>query len=176
MNLFFGSLRLFPRKAFLLCLLVGAWACPVAAEADSTGPASQLPLPRFASLRSNEVNMRTGPGRRYPIEWVYKQRGLPVEITAEHDIWRRVKDPEGVEGWISRAELSGRRGAIVTGNGYALRDRRNDHSKAIAFLEAGSIGQILSCQKDWCRLRFENARGYLRKTSFWGTYPDEEFD
>lgn len=171
----FDGIRL-SKKTFFLFFLVGLLVGPPASIADSLGQESQLPLPRFASLRSDEVNMRTGPGRRYPIEWVYKRRGLPVEITAEHDIWRRVKDPEGIEGWISRAELTGRRGAVVTGNGYALRDRKNDHSKAVAFLEPGSTGQILSCEKDWCKLRFGAAKGYLRKTSFWGAYPQEQFN
>jgi len=144
-----------------------------AAEEDNT---SHLPIPRFASLRSDEVNMRKGPGLRYPIAWVYNRRGLPVEITAEYDIWRRVRDPEGSEGWISKAELTGKRTAIVVGNGRDLRDKRDDMSAIVAHLEAGAIGQIVSCESEWCKVKFDNVKGFLRKASFWGAYPNEAFD
>ncbi len=137
---------------------------------------SHLPIPRFASLRANEVNMRTGPGMRYPIEWVYRRKGLPVEVTAEYDVWRRVRDPEGTEGWMNKAELTGRRGAFVTGSGCALRDSRDDRSESLARLEPGTVGQILSCAGDWCKVKFDGIKGYLRKTEFWGAYPHEKFN
>ncbi len=146
---------------------------PIAAEEiDNT---SHLPIPRFASLRANEVNMRTGPGMRYPIEWVYKRKGLPVEITAEYDIWRRVRDPEGTEGWINKAELTGRRGAIITGAGCELLENSDDRSGGRARLEPGAVGQIVFCTKDWCKVKFDGIKGYLKKTAFWGAYPDETF-
>jgi SH3-like domain-containing protein len=163
------------KKLFALTFIVllSASAVFAAEEVDNT---SHLPIPRFASLRSDEVNMRTGPGMRYPIEWVYTRRGLPVEITAEYDIWRRVRDPEGTEGWVSKTELTGKRSAAITGSGHDLRDARNDGSAVIAHLEAGAIGQVLSCGKEWCEVKFEGVKGFLRKPCFWGAYVDETFD
>jgi SH3-like domain-containing protein len=155
-----------------LVLFLSISAVASAEEIDNT---SHLPIPRFASLRSDEVNMRAGPGLRYPIAWVYTRRGLPVEITAEYDIWRRVRDPDGTEGWISRAELSGKRSAIITAN-RDLRDKRDDQAAVRAHLQAGALGQIVSCEQDWCKVRFDNVKGFLRKTEFWGSYPNEVFD
>jgi SH3-like domain-containing protein len=157
--------------SFAILLFFAALA--VAEEADNT---SHLPIPRFASLRSGEVNMRTGPGTRYPIAWVYTRRGLPVEITAEYDIWRRVRDPEGTEGWVNKTELTGKRTAIVTGGIRNLHDERNDQSATLAHLEAGVIGQIIFCEAVWCKVKFDGIKGYLPKTGFWGAYPNEVFD
>lgn len=137
---------------------------------------SGLPLPRFASLRSSEVNMRTGPGTRYPIEWVFTHQGLPVEIIAEYEIWRRVRDPDGAEGWVHKSALSGKRTAIITGSLREMHRDNDDASPVVARLEAGTTGQLISCAKDWCKLKFDGIRGYLRKTTFWGAYPNEVFD
>jgi SH3-like domain-containing protein len=161
------------RTGLLLLLLSLPVSVYAAEEADNT---SHLPLPRFASLRSGEVNMRTGPGMRYPIEWVYTRRGLPVEVIAEYDIWRRVRDPEGTEGWVNKTELAGKRGALITGNQHELRDGRDDNAAIVAHLEPGSLGQLISCTQDWCKAKFDGVKGYLRKTDFWGTYPNETFD
>ncbi|MFA5040377.1 MAG: SH3 domain-containing protein [Bdellovibrionales bacterium] len=159
--------------SFLFFFFVSASFASAAEEIDNT---SHLPLPRFASLRSDEVNMRAGPGLRYPIEWVYKRRGLPVEITAEYDIWRRVRDPEGTEGWVSKTELVGKRSAVVIGGKQDLREDHNDEAVILAHLDEGAMGQILSCKKEWCRVKFGGIKGYLRKTGFWGAYPEELFD
>lgn len=149
----------------------------LAAEPDADkGAASGLALPRFASLRSDEANMRTGPGTRYPIEWVYKHKALPMEIVGEFEIWRRVRDPEGVEGWVHKSELSGKRMAIVTGATRNLLDDSGNNAAVVAHLEIGSSGQILSCSKEWCRLKFDGIKGYLRKSEFWGAYPNETFN
>jgi SH3-like domain-containing protein len=137
---------------------------------------SGLPLPRFASLRSNEINLRTGPGTRYPIDWVFKHQGMPVEVTAEYDIWRRVRDSEGTEGWVHKMALSGKRAALVTGATHDLHKRDDVESAVVAHLEAGAVGQLLSCSKAWCKLKFEGIKGYLPKTDFWGAYPNETFD
>ena len=144
-----------------------------AEEVDNT---SHLALPRFASLRSGEVNMRTGPGTRYPIVWTYTRRGLPVEIIAEYDIWRRVRDPQGTEGWRNKTELTGKRQAIITGGMRDLRKDPDENAQVTAHLEEGSVGQLVSCQVDWCKLKFDGAKGFLRKTDFWGVYPAEKFD
>ena len=146
------------------------------AVAQATDTISGLPLPRFAALRSSEVNMRAGPGTRYPIEWVFTRQGLPVEIIAEYDIWRRVRYPEGNEGWVHKNELIGKRAAIVTGGPRDLRGDNRDDAPAVAHLDPGAIGQLSACGRDWCKLKFEDVKGYLRKSEFWGAYPGETFD
>ncbi len=161
------------RLFFILILGSTCVGVSYAAENDEGKGTSGLPLPRFASLRSDDVNMRTGPGTRYPIEWVFKHQGLPVEITAEYEIWRRVRDPEGAEGWVHKTELSGKRAAIVTGKPIDLVSEPSDTAIVMAHLDVGAVGQITSCAKDWCKLKFDDVKGYLRKTSFWGAYPGE---
>jgi len=163
-------------RAKIFILLALLFFSSVAFASDETDNTSHLTLPRFATLRSGEVNMRTGPGTRYPIEWVYSKRGLPVEVIAEYDIWRRVRDPDGSEGWVNKTELTGKRSLIVTGGLHQLHDDHDDRSPIVAHLEAGAIGQLLSCSQDWCKAKFEDVKGYLHKSEFWGAYPGETID
>jgi len=160
----------------ILMMASPAWAQPSPNEEDATKGISGLPLPRFASLHADEVNLRTGPGTRYPIEWVYVREALPVEITKEFDIWRRVRDWEGSEGWVHKSALTGKRTAIVTGSTRELRKEDNPTSAVTAKVEAGAIGRVLSCGPYWCELKFDRLKGYLPKTEFWGTYQDEVFN
>lgn len=132
-------------------------------------------LPRFASLRSDEVNMRAGPGLRYRIDWVYKRRELPVEIEREFDVWRWVRDADGIQGWMQQATLMGRRSFIVQKDATTLRAEANDAAAAVAILQPGVIGRIRSCEaaSDWCNVQAGSFRGYLRRGQFWGTLPNE---
>ena len=157
---------------------LGAPSLATAQGNNETVPASSgLPLPRFASLRVDEVNLRTGPGTRYPIDWVYVREGLPVEITAEFDIWRRIKDWEGTEGWIHKSALAGKRTAIVTGEDTRpLLDKKAATAGIVAIVDAGAIGQILSCDASWCEVKFEGHKGYMPKATLWGVYPAEDVD
>jgi len=162
---------------FLIMLSISvAQAATNETDTDDGKGASGLPVPRFASLRSNEVNMRTGPGTRYPIEWVLTRQGLPVEIIAEFEVWRRVREPDGAEGWIHKSALSGKRMAIVMGTPRDLHGGVDPQSPVVAHLEVGALGQVLSCAKDWCRLKFEGVKGWLPKTAFWGAEAEEIFD
>jgi len=134
-----------------------------------------LPLPRFAALRTDDVNMRAGPGFRYPIMWVYKRRGLPMEIEREFEVWRLVEDPDGTKGWVHEATLTGRRTFLVQGTDATLRARPNDDSRAVAILKVGVIGRIRSCDagSEWCRVDVRDYSGYLKRSQFWGTLPGE---
>src|ERR1700690_2889190 len=138
---------------FLIVLLFAGTAFAVDESDNSEGTGGKsgptLPIPRFASLRANDVNLRTGPGTRYPIEWVFTHQGMPVEITAEYETWRRVRDADGDEGWVHKNGLMGLRAAIVTGGPHELRRGMEDAGPVAAHLEAGAIGQIVSCSKDW---------------------------
>ena len=98
-------------KCFLCILLI---AIPVIATAD-LGKETGLRVPRFVSMNSSKVNVRAGPGTRYPIKWVFQRKTLPVQIIAESDTWRKIRDFEGIEGWVHQRMLSGRRRAVVTG-------------------------------------------------------------
>lgn len=142
---------------------------------NSKGTVTGLPLPRFAALRADEVNMRVGPGSRYPIEWVYKRRDLPVEIQREFDVWRLVRDPDGVRGWVQQATLVGRRTFIVTGTERTMRARPDDQARAVAQLMPGVIGRIRSCKQgaEWCEVEVDRRRGWLKRSEFWGTLPGE---
>ena len=134
-----------------------------------------LPLPRFAALRSDEVNMRAGPGTRYPIDWVYKRRDLPVQIEREFEVWRLIRDPEGTKGWVHQATLTGRRTLIVTGETRALRKTAEPAAPEIAELKPGVIGRIRACEpgSEWCQVQVGEYRGYLRRSDFWGLLPGE---
>jgi SH3-like domain-containing protein len=144
-------------------------------EAETKGSATGLPLPRFAALRSDEVNLRAGPGTRYPIDWVYKRRDLPVEILREFEVWRLVRDPDGIKGWVHQATLTGRRAFIVTGGDATLRRDPKDTAPAVAILKPGVVGHLRSCQSGsaWCQVQVGDYRGYLKRGQFWGTLPEE---
>src|SRR5882672_12198171 len=144
------------------------------AVAETLGGETKLPVPRFVSLRSGEVNLRTGPGTIYPVEWVFVRRGLPVEIIAEFDVWRRIRDWQGTVGWVHQSMLDGRRTARVTGADRELRGEPADAASIVARLAPGVIGRLLECEAAWCRIDAEGYRGWLRRDEFWGTYPDEQ--
>lgn len=157
----------------LSCAFSGSEIVLASEGEDNPKGASGFPLPRFASLRADEVNLRTGPGTRYPIEWVFRKEGVPVEITAEFDVWRRVRDWEGSEGWVHKSTLTGKRALLVTGGTRNVYDEASDGSPVVARVEAGTVGQILSCQPAWCRAKFGDVKGYLPKGQFWGAYDHE---
>ncbi|MFM7416963.1 MAG: SH3 domain-containing protein, partial [Alphaproteobacteria bacterium] len=121
---------------------------PPPERAPTTGSVTGLPLPRFAALRSDEVNMRSGPGTRFPIEWTYQRRELPVEIVREFELWRRIRDPEGTEGWVHQSTLMGRRSFIVRGapgSEVMLRRRAEDQAQPVARLRPGVVGRLRAC-------------------------------
>lgn len=171
------------RLAGLLCSLVALSSTGLPAGAQTVGN-SGLPIPRFVSISAGEANLRTGPGQRYPVEWVYVRRDLPVEIVAEHEHWRRVRDWEGLEGWLHRSLLSGRRTVVVVGDGpQPMRSRPRDDAAIVARLEPGVVARLLRCPDpaedptgDWCTVESEGYVGRLRRTSLWGVYADEVVD
>jgi SH3-like domain-containing protein len=136
---------------------------------------SGLRVPRFASLRSGEVNVRTGPGTRYPVEWMFQRRGLPVEITAEFGTWRRVRDGQGAEGWVHRSMLSGKRTAIIVTGVETLRRRASADSAAVAKAQQGVVAAVLTCREKWCEIDTQGFRGWVPQVSLWGVYPNETF-
>jgi len=130
---------------------------------------------RFVSLRSDEVNVRVGPGVRYPIKWQFRQKLIPVEIVQEYDTWRKIRDWEGAEGWVHKAMLSNRRSIIITGRGVTLRRRSSDEAPAVARLARGIVAKLEKCTPAWCRIEVDGYEGWLRREGFWGLRKNETF-
>jgi len=161
----------------------GPGAAPTAEEAegqtDAPPIAADTPTavgtrPRFVSFRSDFVNMREGPSTEHRVKWVYHRQGLPVQVLAEYDVWRRVRDMDGEVGWVHVALLSGDRTAIVTGEGYArARSNADPDAPLIAEVEPGVVGRILSCEAISCRVEFAGVTGWVDRERIWGVYADE---
>lgn len=178
-------------RATLLGALVAGVLAPMAAIAQevSVGPVTKLPLPRYASLKTDRVNLREGPSKDHRTLWVFRRAGLPVEIVAEFETWRRIRDAEGTEGWVLHSLLSGRRTALVTAPKgvdksaqvtlYAKSDATSGEQ---ARLEAGVIGSVKSCAKNWCRIIValpqsrDDVDGYIPQDRLWGVYPNETLE
>lgn len=133
-------------------------------------------VPRYVSLAKNTVNVRTGPDGKYPIIWVFKKAGLPVKVIAEYKDWRKIVDSEGATGWIWGPLLSSKRtGLIIARRQTLLKGPDNVHPAAV-IAEAGVVGKILTCKKNWCRLDINGFKGWLKQGSFWGTLNGETLD
>ncbi len=143
----------------------------------SAGAAPGLDVPRFVSLRNNEVNMRTGPGNRYPIMWVYQEKGYPVEVIDEYELWRQIREVDGTTGWVHRTQITGVRHALVLEE-CALANAPRMDGKTVAVAQKGTIGRILKCPKssDYCLLEFGEVKGWLSKNMFYGLYQGEVID
>lgn len=180
-----------PAALIAAALIVTGWpASPQAQSTSTQGTSAQtstakngtgrrigesgLTLPRFVSLRASEVNMRTGPGTRYPIDWVYKQRNLPVEIVDEFDTWRRIRDWEGSEGWVHQSMLHSRRSIMVVDDWVLLRRDPQQDALSVARLEPGAIGRLESCGDVWCVVAVQGFKGWLRRDDVYGIHGDEQ--
>jgi len=137
---------------------------------------SGLKVPRFVSLRSGKVNLRTGPGKTYPINWVFLRRNMPVEITAEYDTWRRIRDVGGSSGWVHQSMLSGRRTAVIIEKARTMRREPRTDAAGVARAEPGVIVAVRKCLNDWCEIDADSYRGWLAVTEMWGVYRGEVFD
>jgi SH3-like domain-containing protein len=136
------------------------------------GPVTHLPLPRYVGLKSDEVNMRSGPGKRYPVLWTYKRRDLPMRVEREFDVWRLVEDMDGIKGWVQQNTLTGKRNFVVTGTEpRTLRAEADANSDAVAVLKPGVVGRVRSCDAGaaWCQVQVAGYQGWLERDSFWGT-------
>lgn len=137
------------------------------------GCVTNLPLPRFVSLKGDEGNARRGPGLTHRIDWVFTRPGMPLKITAEFDNWRRVEDQDGAGGWVHYALLSGVRSVVVTLDMAELRSSPDPAAQVVAQAEMGVIGRVLECNPDWCRIQSGGERGWVAKTALWGVAPGE---
>lgn len=144
-----------------------------AVGAGERGPVTNLPLPRFVSLKAAEGNVRRGPSLSHRIDWVYTRRGMPLRITAEYGNWRRVEDGDGEGGWIHYALLSGMRTVIVREDMAPLRRQPRPDADVLARAERGVIARLGRCTPDWCRISAEGRSGWIEKPAIWGVAEGE---
>lgn len=148
-------------------------AAPAQVRDPSRGSVTNLPLPRYVSLKSNEGNARRGPGLTHRIDWVFTRSGMPLRITAEYEHWRRVEDSEGAGGWIHYSLLSGVRSALINADMVDFRAIPDEAGGVVVRAERGVVARILECNPDWCRLSAEGEKGWVRKSDLWGVDPGE---
>jgi SH3-like domain-containing protein len=137
------------------------------------GCVTNLPLPRFVSLKTDKGNARRGPGLTHKIDWVFTRAGMPLKITAEHENWRRIEDSEGAGGWVHYSLLSGTRSVLVAVDMAEFRANPDPGAKVVLQAEAGAVGRVLECAPDWCRISFSEGKGWAPKTLLWGVLPGE---
>jgi SH3-like domain-containing protein len=154
----------------MLAAAVALATVPLALDAQTAGGDQ---LPRFASLRSDEVNLRVGPGENYPIEWVYQRKDLPVEIIEEFQNWRRIEDEQGAKGWVLDRMLSDKREVVIDGAVHPLHDRPDAASAIVARAEPGVVARLLACGGAWCRIEAGGYSGWVQRSEIWGVLPEE---
>jgi SH3-like domain-containing protein len=165
-------------RAAMAALFMTAPALPSAqAGADA---ASGLPVPRFVSLKTDRVNVRGGPDKDHDVAWIYTRVGWPVEITAEFENWRRIRDSDGSEGWVYHSLLSGKRTAAVQLKSKTdlapLHAKPDTQSALTAQLQSGVLGSIKHCTGTWCRFVGDGFDGWIEQDRLWGVYPDEKIE
>lgn len=153
-------------RALCAALVAADLAAARPAHADSAGEV--LSPPRCATLRYGKVNLRVGPGFRYPIDWVLERKGLPVEVTARFGHWRRVRLFDRTTGWVFEHELTDAQAVIAVGAVRTLRAEPMASGRPVARLEPGVIADLLSCRGAWCRIDVEGFSGWIERRSIWG--------
>jgi SH3-like domain-containing protein len=157
--------------AFITVLMALTWSFDSRADQPAV-----LDAARFASLNKDEIFVRTGPSLQYPIRWVYRKRGLPVEIIREYDTWRQIRDFDGSTGWVHQAMLSGNRRVIIKARpDTAVRSRPNMTGSVLVRLDTGVVAHVLACKDEWCQLRISGFKGWAPRKDLWGIYPSENF-
>jgi SH3-like domain-containing protein len=155
-------------------------ATAASAAGDIATGASGLPVPRFVSIKPDRVNVRGGPDRDHDVTFVFTRTGLPVEITAESDNWRRIRDWEGAEGWVYHSLLSGRRTALVEAKQQdelvPLYSKADAESPLAARLQAGVLASVKQCDGTWCHISGSGFDGWIAQERLWGVYPHEKLE
>lgn len=146
---------------------------PDGQQDPSRGSVTNLPLPRYVSLKGGEGNARRGPSLSHRIDWVFRHAGMPLRVVAEFGHWRRVEDQDGAGGWIHYSLLSGVRTALVQQDMLELLTRPEEHANVVARAEAGAIVRLHECVKDWCRISGGGEKGWVPKSAIWGVDADE---
>lgn len=143
------------------------------AVAAERGTETNLPLPRFVSLKAGQGNVRRGPSLSHKVDWVFTRRNMPLEITDEYGHWRRVRDKDGAGGWVHYALLSGMRTVIVERDLLPLYAKPDPETQINAYVEAGVVARLGACDPDWCRISSGGYKGWAEKAALWGVTADE---
>lgn len=151
-------------------LLLALLALPAAAPAQDKKP------PYWASIVPNAARIRTGPGRNFPALWEYRRAGLPVKVVAVHEAWRKVRDPDGAEGWMQANMLSEARTGLVRGEVRPMRARPNASAPIAWRAEAGVVGKLRGCRDGWCDFDVKGRRGWIEAGQLWGIEPGERVE
>ncbi len=160
-----------------LVLVLPAPKGPRAAETPRIETPSGLPVPRFVSIKAARANVRQGPSPQHAIMWIYVRKGIPVEVVAETQNWRRIRDIDGREGWVHANLLDGARTAIVLGKDLvAVRKKPEDDADPAAWAEPGLVAKLLACEGAWCEVSAQKAKGWLPRADLWGVLPGESFE
>ncbi len=154
-------------------IILVAFGTIAANAADNRGPVTNLPLPRFVSMKAAEGNVRRGPSLTHRIDWVFKRRDMPLQITAEYGNWRKVQDRDGAGGWVHYALLSGVRTVLIEGEMLPVYASPDPRSQVNAHFESGVVARLGTCTIDWCRISAGGYRGWTLKSNLWGVDPDE---
>ncbi len=180
MNSVGNKLGMTPWALAILAAAAIGMATPAIAGEGTVGPKSGLPLPRFVSLKPDRVNLRAGPTRDHEVILVYTRSGMPVEITAESDNWRRIRDWEGAEGWVYHSMLSGRRMAVVTSKEkkelLPLRSKPDSEAEVVAQVQSGVLASVKHCTGTWCHIAGSGFDGWAAQERLWGVYPNEKVE
>ena len=171
---FFGK-----RNDSLASVVPGETTASIDQQPKALGP-SGLPIPRFVSLKAEKVNVRRGPSSDHAVAWVFNRKGLPVEIVAEFETWRRVRDSDGEEGWILQNMLAGKRTAVIApwkkGQNVPLASTPKAGAGIVAEVGSGVVAEVETCDGQWCEISAGGYDGFVEQTQLWGVYPGEKVD
>ncbi len=159
--------------SFALAYLI-ALAFLALSPAGAAEPEASLKVPRFVSLHSDKVNLRAGPGRQYPIEWVLTKKDMPAEVIAQFEHWRRIRVSDGTIGWVQEHMVAGRRTVLVAKGGVRPVYDQPEAAAEIARAEPGVVARLVECRGAMCRIETDALSGWMRRSDLWGVYPDEK--
>ncbi len=157
------------RTLALLALAFASLVCASPAAAERSTP-SGLPVPRYITLKFDKVYARAGPGEDHRLLWVYRVKGLPVQVVAENSEWRRICDPQGGMAWVHKRLTDGRRNVLRTQPGPAvIRRKPKPDAEIRAYLNPQALAALVRCEKGWCKVRVDRVTGWTPASGLWGT-------
>lgn len=134
---------------------------------------AQSKPPYWASISAGQAKMRTGPGRQFPASWLYQRSNLPVKVIETYPNWRKIEDPDGIQGWMQANLISTDRTGLVRGEIRPLREAPDGEARIIWRAEPGVVGKLSECRRGWCKLDVRGRIGYIEATHIWGVDAQE---
>ena len=157
----------------MILTLIPIFTMAIPLQANERGSQTNLPIPRFVSLKTDTGNVRRGPSLNHRIDWVFKRRNMPLKVIDEYGHWRRVTDREDEGGWVHHSLLSGTRTVIIEDELMPIYTRADPTTLVNAHLQAGVVARLRKCNRDWCQISVDGYRGWAIKTGLWGVEADE---